>query len=169
MERGESVGIIGDNGSGKSTLLKVISKILRPTGGSVEVNGRITPFLELGVGFSPDLTARENIEVYSTIMGLSEKEIAKNIDSVLEFAGLTKFRDTKLKNFSSGMQVRLAFAPPSRGSRTYCSSTRSWRSGTWTSAEVPGRVQRVQEKRGHDAVRVARPGAVRRFCDSTLL
>lgn len=110
VNRGDSIGIIGDNGSGKSTLLKIISKILRPTSGSVEVNGHITPFLELGVGFQPDLTARENIEVYSTVMGLSDKEIARNIDGVLEFAGLTKFADTKLKNFSSGMQVRLAFA-----------------------------------------------------------
>lgn len=110
VEKGESVGIIGDNGSGKSTLLKIISQILRPTSGSVEINGRITPFLELGVGFQPDMTAKENIEVYSTIMGLSSREISKNMDSVLEFAGLTRFRDTKLKNFSSGMYVRLAFA-----------------------------------------------------------
>jgi lipopolysaccharide transport system ATP-binding protein len=110
VNRGESVGIIGDNGSGKSTLLKIISRILRPTSGSIEINGRITPFLELGVGFQPDMTAKENIEVYSTIMGMSDKEIAGNLDHVLEFAGLTNFRDTKLKNFSSGMQVRLAFA-----------------------------------------------------------
>jgi lipopolysaccharide transport system ATP-binding protein len=110
VNRGESVGIIGDNGSGKSTLLKIISKILRPTSGSIEINGRITPFLELGVGFQPDMTAKENIEVYSTIMGMSDKEIAANLDHVLEFAGLANFRDTKLKNFSSGMQVRLAFA-----------------------------------------------------------
>ncbi|MCD1296110.1 ABC transporter ATP-binding protein [Methanocella sp. CWC-04] len=110
VEKGDSIGIIGDNGSGKSTLLKIISGILRPTKGSVEVNGKITPFLELGVGFQPDLTAKENIEVYSTIMGLSKKEINRNMDYVLEFAGLTKFKDTKLKNFSSGMQVRLAFA-----------------------------------------------------------
>lgn len=110
IKKGESIGIIGDNGSGKSTLLKIIAQILRPTSGSIEVHGRITPFLELGVGFQPDLTARENIEVYSTIMGLSSKEIAANMDSVLEFAGLTKFKDTKLKNFSSGMYVRLAFA-----------------------------------------------------------
>ena len=110
VNRGESVGIIGDNGSGKSTLLKIISKILRPTSGSIEINGKITPFLELGVGFQPDMTAKENIEVYSTIMGMSDKEIAGNMDHVLEFAGLTNFRDTKLKNFSSGMQVRLAFA-----------------------------------------------------------
>lgn len=110
VEKGESVGIIGDNGSGKSTLLKLIANILRPSSGSIEINGKITPFLELGVGFQPDMTARENIDVYSTIMGLTDKEIASNMDSVLEFAGLTKFRDTKLKNFSSGMQVRLAFA-----------------------------------------------------------
>jgi lipopolysaccharide transport system ATP-binding protein len=110
VERGDSIGIIGDNGSGKSTLLKLIANILRPTGGSIEVNGRITPFLELGVGFQDDLTARENVEVYSTMMGLTDQEVRKNLDSVIEFAGLTKFRDTKLKNFSSGMQVRLAFA-----------------------------------------------------------
>lgn len=110
VERGESIGLIGDNGSGKSTLLKIIANIIRPTSGSIEVNGKITPFLELGVGFQPDLTARENIEVYSTIMGLSQREIDRNMDGVLEFAGLTRFRDTKLKNFSSGMYVRLAFA-----------------------------------------------------------
>lgn len=110
VERGESIGVIGNNGSGKSTLLKLIANILRPTAGSIEVNGRITPFLELGVGFQDDLTARENIEIYSTIMGLTDREIKKNLDSVLEFAGLVKFRDTRLKNFSSGMQVRLAFA-----------------------------------------------------------
>ncbi|OPY27209.1 MAG: Trehalose/maltose import ATP-binding protein MalK [Methanocella sp. PtaU1.Bin125] len=110
VDRGDSLGIVGFNGSGKSTLLKLIANILRPTAGSIEVNGRITPFLELGVGFQNDLTARENIEVYSTMMGLGDGEIKKNMDSVLEFAGLTQFRDTKLKNFSSGMQVRLAFA-----------------------------------------------------------
>jgi lipopolysaccharide transport system ATP-binding protein len=110
INKGDSVGIIGDNGSGKSTLLKIIAGIIRPSGGSVKINGKITPFLELGVGFQPDLTARENIEVYSTIIGLNSREIAKNMDSVLEFAGMTRFRDTKLKNFSSGMQVRLAFA-----------------------------------------------------------
>ena len=110
VNRGESVGIIGDNGSGKSTLLKIIANILRPSKGSVRVNGKITPFLELGVGFQPDLTAKENIEVYSSIMGLSDREISRNIDEVLEFAGLTNFRDVKLKSFSSGMQVRLAFS-----------------------------------------------------------
>lgn len=110
VEKGESIGVIGDNGSGKSTLLKLLAQIIRPTSGRITVNGKITPFLELGVGFQPDMTARENIEVYGTVMGLSNKEIFRNMDSVLEFAGLTKFRDTKLKNFSSGMAVRLAFS-----------------------------------------------------------
>ncbi len=107
---GEFIGIIGDNGSGKSTMLKIIANIIRPTKGRVKVDGKMTPFLELGVGFHPDLTARENIIVYGTIMGISRKEIRERIDDVIEFAGLEKFQDTKLKNLSSGMQVRLAFS-----------------------------------------------------------
>ncbi len=170
VERGESVGIIGDNGSGKSTLLKVISKILRPTGGSVEVNGRITPFLELGVGFSPDLTARENIEVYSTIMGLSEKEIAKNIDSVLEFAGLTKFRDTKLKNFSSGMQVRLAFATAIQRKPDILLVDEVLAVGDMDFQQKCLDVFTEYKKKGVTMLFVSHDlGAVRRFCDSTLL
>lgn len=110
VENGEMLGIIGENGSGKSTLLKILARIMRPTAGSVTVNRRLTPFLELGVGFHPDFTAVENIRTYGTIMGLSKREIADKADDILEFAGLEKFRDTKLKNFSSGMHVRLAFS-----------------------------------------------------------
>ncbi len=110
VEDGECVGIIGDNGSGKSTLLKVIANILRPTRGRVDIQGRVTPFLELGVGFQPDLSARENIGVYATIMGLSNGEIRNKIDDIIDFADLRKFEDAKLKNLSSGMQVRLAFS-----------------------------------------------------------
>jgi lipopolysaccharide transport system ATP-binding protein len=110
VEDGEMLGIIGQNGSGKSTLLKILSKILVPTSGSVLVKKRITPFLELGVGFNPDFTAAENIRIYGIIMGLSPREIDDKADFILEFAGLEKFRDTKLRNFSSGMQVRLAFS-----------------------------------------------------------
>ena len=110
VDEGECLGIIGDNGSGKSTMLKIIANILRPTKGKVKVNGKITPFLELGVGFQPDLTVRENIGVYATVMGLSRKEIKDRADDVIEFAGLHRFEDTKLKNLSSGMQVRLAFS-----------------------------------------------------------
>ncbi len=110
VKKGDVMGIIGANGSGKSTLLSTIANIIRPTKGSVKVNGKITPFLALGVGFHPDFTARENIYIYSIIMGLSKKEISSKIDNILNFAELKRFEDTKLKNFSSGMHVRLAFA-----------------------------------------------------------
>ena len=110
VEKGEWVGVIGPNGSGKSTLLKIIANTLRPTKGRVTVNGRLTSFLELGVGFQPDLTAIENIRVYGAIMGFSDDEIEERVAGILDFAGLKQFADTKLKNFSSGMIVRLAFS-----------------------------------------------------------
>ncbi len=110
VKKGEAVGIIGKNGCGKSTLLKIIANIFRPTKGSVAINGKITPFLELGVGFQPDHTAKANIYIYGAIMGLSDREIDAKLDEILDFSGLRRFEDTKLKNFSSGMQVRLAFA-----------------------------------------------------------
>jgi lipopolysaccharide transport system ATP-binding protein len=110
VEEGEMLGIIGVNGSGKSTLLKILARILVPTSGSVLIKKRVTPFLELGVGFNTDFTAAENIKIYGIIMGLSPKEIEEKSEYILEFAGLTRFRDTKLRNFSSGMHVRLAFS-----------------------------------------------------------
>jgi len=110
VEEGEMLGIIGENGSGKSTLLKLLARIMRPSSGNISVKKKVTPFLELGVGFNPDFTAVENIRTYATIMGLSKREIEGRIDEILDFAGLERFRDTKLKNFSSGMQVRLAFS-----------------------------------------------------------
>ena len=110
LEKGEWLGVIGPNGSGKSTLLKIIANTIRPTKGRVKINGRITSFLELGVGFQPDLTAIENIRVYGAIMGFSDREIEERVDGILDFGGLKRFADTKLKNFSSGMVVRLAFS-----------------------------------------------------------
>ncbi|MCX6776176.1 MAG: ABC transporter ATP-binding protein [Candidatus Micrarchaeota archaeon] len=110
VAKGESVGVIGENGSGKSTLLNIITNVLRPTKGEVKVNGKLTSFLELGVGFQSDLTARENVYLYGAFMGLSDKQIDKKFNDIIEFAGLKKFIDTKLKNLSSGMQVRLAFS-----------------------------------------------------------
>ena len=110
VKKGEFFGLIGENGSGKSTLLKILAGILQPTSGNVKVNGRIAAFLELGVGFQQELSATENIYLYSSIMGLSRKEVDKRIDKIFEFSGLKKFADTKLKNFSSGMVVRLAFS-----------------------------------------------------------
>ena len=110
VEKGEWVGVIGPNGSGKSTLLKIIANTIRPTTGRVTVNGRLTSFLELGVGFLPDLTAIENIRLYGAIMDFSDDAIEERVDGIIDFAGLKQFADTKLKNFSSGMIVRLAFS-----------------------------------------------------------
>ncbi|HSR23670.1 MAG TPA: ABC transporter ATP-binding protein [Candidatus Eisenbacteria bacterium] len=106
---GQFLGIIGSNGSGKSTLLKILAGIYRATRGSVVLNGAVSPFLELGVGFNPELTARENVFVNGAILGLSRPELQRRMDGILHFAELEDFADQKLKNFSSGMQVRLAF------------------------------------------------------------
>lgn len=110
VKKGEFFGIIGRNGSGKSTLLKILAGIYIPDSGKVTINGKLSPFLELGVGFNPELTARENVFLGGSILGLSRKEIAEKFDDIIEFAELEDFIDMKLKNFSSGMHVRLAFS-----------------------------------------------------------
>lgn len=110
VRQGEFFGIIGRNGCGKSTLLKIIAGIYMPSSGKVRVNGRISPFLELGVGFNPELTARENIYLNGAILGLSHKEIDEKFDEIIHFAELEEFVDMKVQNFSSGMHVRLAFS-----------------------------------------------------------
>ena len=107
---GEFVGIIGRNGCGKSTLLKILSAIYRPTSGRVEVAGRVSPFLELGLGFNPELTARENVFVNGAVLGLTRSQLKDRLDHIIQFADLQDFVDQKLKNFSSGMEVRLAFS-----------------------------------------------------------
>ncbi len=109
VPEGQFLGIIGSNGSGKSTLLKILAGIYRATNGSVVLNGAVSPFLELGVGFNPELTARENVLVNGAILGLSRQELSRRMEGMLHFAELEHFADQKLKNFSSGMQVRLAF------------------------------------------------------------
>ena len=107
---GDFVGIVGRNGSGKSTLLKTIAKIYFPEKGSVEIAGTLVPFIELGVGFNPDLTAHENVYLNGALLGFSNKEMDAMYDEIVDFAELRPFMDQKLKNFSSGMQVRLAFS-----------------------------------------------------------
>lgn len=110
VEKGDFFGIVGRNGSGKSTLLKLLAGIYTPDSGSVTTNGSVIPFIELGVGFSPDLTGRENIFMNGALLGFSRKEIELMYDDIVDFAELERFMDQKLKNYSSGMQVRLAFS-----------------------------------------------------------
>lgn len=110
IKKGEFFGIVGRNGSGKSTLLKLISGIYTPDKGKIVINGKLTPFIELGVGFSPELSGRENVYLNGALLGFNRAEVDKMYDEIVAFAELEKFMDQKLKNYSSGMQVRLAFS-----------------------------------------------------------
>lgn len=107
---GDFFGIIGRNGSGKSTLLKLIAGVYEPTAGNIYVHGGLTPFIELGVGFNPELSGRDNVYLNGAMLGFSRKQMAAMYDEIVEFAEIGPFMDQKLKNYSSGMQVRLAFS-----------------------------------------------------------
>lgn len=110
VQKGESIGIIGKNGSGKSTLLKLLTKIIYPNKGSINMKGRVAGLLELGAGFHPDLSGRDNIYINASIFGLSKKEIDKNFQKIVDFAELQDFIDNPVRTYSSGMYMRLAFA-----------------------------------------------------------
>ena len=168
--QGECVGIIGDNGSGKSTLLKIIANILRPTKGTVNVKGKMTPFLELGVGFQPDLTVRENIGVYATVMGLSRREIDERIDDVIEFAGLREVRGHQAEEplLRDAGATGLLYGD---SDRSRCPSGRrgAGRGRHGVPAEVLRCLQPLPERGSDDTLRLPRPGSSKRFCDKTLL
>ena len=110
VESGEFFGIIGPNGSGKSTLLKILAGIYRQDSGTVRISGRLSPFIELGVGFNFDLNARDNVRINGTLLGLTPAEISARFDEIIAFAGLERFVDQRLKNYSSGMLLRLAYS-----------------------------------------------------------
>ncbi len=110
IEQGDTVGIIGRNGAGKSTLLKILSKVTKPTTGKIYTNGRIASLLEVGTGFHPEMTGRENIFLNGAILGMTKKEITRKFDEIVDFSGVERYIDTPVKRYSSGMYVRLAFA-----------------------------------------------------------
>lgn len=110
IEKGEFFGVVGRNGSGKSTLLKLLAEIYVPDSGKLEVNGSLIPFIELGVGFNPELSGRENVYLNGALLGFSRKEVDKMYNDIVSFAELEDFMEERLKNYSSGMQVRLAFS-----------------------------------------------------------
>src|SRR5687768_2385737 len=110
IKKGEAVGIIGRNGAGKSTLLKILSRITEPSSGRIEINGRVASLLEVGTGFHPELTGRENIFLNGAILGMSRAEVRRKFDEIAGFSGVERFLDTPVKRYSSGMYVRLAFA-----------------------------------------------------------
>lgn len=110
VNKGDFFGVVGRNGSGKSTLLKILAGVYAPTRGTVNINGELTPFIELGVGFNPELSGRDNVFLNGALLGFSRKEMSTMYDDIVEFAELEAFMDQKLKNYSSGMQVRLAFS-----------------------------------------------------------
>lgn len=110
IKKGEFFGIVGRNGSGKSTLLKILAGVYHPSAGSVDINGELTPFIELGVGFNPELSGRDNVYLNGALLGFSRKDMDAMYDEIVAFSELDQFMDQKLKNYSSGMQVRLAFS-----------------------------------------------------------
>jgi ABC-type polysaccharide/polyol phosphate transport system ATPase subunit len=110
VERGEALGIIGHNGAGKSTILKLLSNITAPTAGEIKINGRLSALIEVGSGFHPELTGRENVYLSGSILGMRRREITKKLDSIIDFAGVRQFIDTPVKRYSSGMYVRLGFS-----------------------------------------------------------
>jgi len=110
VEQGEVLGIIGKNGAGKSTLLKILSQVTTPTTGEFKAKGRIASLLEVGTGFHPDLTGRENVFLNGAILGMSKAEIKSKLDEIVDFSGVAKYLDTPVKRYSSGMMVRLGFA-----------------------------------------------------------
>ena len=111
IKKGEAVGIIGHNGAGKSTLLKLLTRVTAPTTGQISINGRIASMLEVGTGFHPELSGRDNVYLNGAILGMSKAEIAKKFDEIVEFSEVKQFIDTPVKRYSSGMYVKLAFSP----------------------------------------------------------
>ena len=170
VRRGEFFGVVGRNGSGKSTLLKVMASIYRADAGRVRIAGRLAPFIELGVGFNPEFTARENVVLNGVMMGLSRGEARRRLDGVLEFAGLREFVDLKLKNYSSGMMVRLAFAVMVEADADIMLVDEVIAVGDASFAQKCMDVFRERRRAGRTLVLVTHDmGTVQQFCDRAML
>lgn len=169
VKEGEFFGIIGRNGSGKSTLLKMLAGIYPPTKGAIRVNGSIAPFLELGVGFNHELSGRENVFLNGAILGLTQKELEQKYDEIVEFAELERFMDQKLKNYSSGMQVRLAFSVAIQAGADVILLDEVLAVGDGEFARKSAEKFKAFKKAGKTIVFVTHDlGAVRQFCDRVL-
>jgi ABC-type polysaccharide/polyol phosphate transport system ATPase subunit len=170
VQPGEFFGIVGRNGSGKSTLLKCLAGIYRVDGGQIYVNGRLSTFIELGVGFNPDLAARDNVTLNAIMLGLSPKEARARFDRVIEFAELEDFVDLKLKNYSSGMQVRLAFSVMIQADADILLVDEVLAVGDASFQQKCFDVFQGLKDRGKTILFVTHDmGAVRRFCDRAVL
>jgi ABC-type polysaccharide/polyol phosphate transport system ATPase subunit len=170
IEPGEFFGIIGRNGSGKSTLLKCMAGIYSLDGGSIHTSGRVSPFIELGVGFNPELTARDNVVVNAALLGLGRSEALKRFDEIIAFAELEEFVDLKLKNYSSGMQVRLGFAAAIQADVDIYLVDEVLAVGDARFQEKCFEVFREMKRSGKTVVYVTHDlGTVERFCDRVML
>ncbi len=167
---GEFFGIVGRNGSGKSTLLKLLAGIYPPDHGTVRVNGRVSPFIELGVGFNPELAARDNVIINCSLLGLPRSEAIRRFDSIIEFAELEEFVDLKLKNYSSGMHVRLAFSTAIQVDADVLLLDEVLAVGDVGFQEKCFEVFRTMRADGRTIVLVTHSlGIVQRFCDRVML
>lgn len=166
---GEFVGIMGRNGSGKSTLLKIIAGIYLPTSGKVVVNGKLVPFLELGVGFNPELSGRENVFLNGMILGMKKSDLKERYDEIVAFSELEKFMDAPLKNYSSGMQVRLAFSIAIMADADVYLLDEVLAVGDMAFQEKCFNVFRQYKKDGKTVILVTHsPASVKDFCDRAL-
>ena len=170
VKKGEFFGVIGENGSGKSTLLKIIARLIKPTKGSIDVHGSITPFLELGLGFHDELTGTENIYLYGSIIGLRKKEISERLGKIFSFADLPQFEHTKLKNYSSGMRVRLAFSTAIQTNPDILLVDEVLAVGDLEFQQKCFDVFRMFKKKGVTIIYVSHDlNSIKKFCDRVLL
>jgi lipopolysaccharide transport system ATP-binding protein len=171
VKEGEILGIIGRNGAGKSTLLKILSQITAPTDGRIKVKGRIASLLEVGTGFHPELTGRENVFLNGAILGMTRKEVRSKFDEIVAFAEIDEFIDTPVKRYSSGMYVRLAFAVAAHLDPEILIVDEVLAVGDASfQHKCLGKMQQVSERNGRTVVFVSHNmGAVRHLCDRTIL